>query len=223
MPEEQQSGRERVIELARRRRRNAFVKSLAIFFATAAGFCCLVYFGWDKFKRTGVYQGFSRGESGGFKDPDLMPDGGFHIVEDSYWSIFDSAEASEPPSAPGKPKDKPPEGGARPRGPDGAKPAAGGGEVDAEGLDVRKMDDEGPYTVSGDMGGLIATRVGVWKSPNKLGTGQIAFYCEHLEQATVTHWARNLLGFRVYRVTKEGRAGWVLGHCLLGKDGEPLK
>lgn len=226
-----------MFELARRRRRSAFVKSLIIFAASSVGFCFVVYFGWGKFKRTMIYADLTREKHApeAPKDPELLPDGGFHIVEDGYWSLFDmpAAEASPgrvPPRAPGpgpKPADgtgsKPPDGAGQPAKPGEGQPAPAEPAPDAEGLEIHKLEDEGPYTVSGDMGGLIATRVGVWRSPNKLGTGKIAFYCEHFEKARVTHWARNLLGFRVYRVVKEGRAGWVLGNCLLDKDGEPLK
>lgn len=228
MEAESVSSRERIAEMTLRRRRNRFLRSLFLFVVVAAAFTAVVVGGWGKFRRTSAYKALTGTEE---KPPeetveaDLLPDGGFHVVGTDYWVVFDEAASSEDGriEQPLPPADRPGDGG---------DPSSGSGtpavppredRVSAEGLRVHAMEDTGPYSVNGDMGGLIAARVGVWKSPNRLGNGPIAFYCEHLEEVTVTHWAKNLLGFRVYRVVKEGRAGWTLGASLLDDSGEPLR
>jgi hypothetical protein len=221
------SSRERVIEMARRRRRNRFVKSLAVFLLVSGGFTVFVVLGWGRFKNTGIFEtitgGDSSGSSGGGRNSGIMYEGGFHVVDETYWVIFeqgdDTAAVSRPP--PKTPTDRP--GPASHSKDPVPPPPRRSDDVKAEGLTVRKMKSTGPYTVNGDMGGLIAARVGVWKSPNKLGNGPIAFYCEHLEEVEVTHWAKNFLGFRVYRILKQGRSGWVLGANLMTEDGTPFK
>jgi hypothetical protein len=210
-----------------RRRRNRFLRSLFIFAVVAAGFTAVVVGGWGKFTRTDAYKlltGTLEKPAQEAIDPDLWQDGGFHMVDQDYWLLFDEAAVDDKP-APAVTRPEEPTGGTPPHRPPTPDPKIPPRKdrVSAEGLTVRPMKNTGPYSINGDMGGLIATRVGVWKSPNRLGTGAIAFYCEHLEDVKVTHWAKNMLGFRVYRVLKEGRAGWVLGNSLLEENGETLK
>jgi hypothetical protein len=227
------SGRERVHELARRRRRASFLRSLVVFVVVAAGFTVVIVTSWPKFKRTDAYK-LLMGETGPAvteqDHPDLQYEGGFHIVDASYWALFDEIAASGAASVSTPPPDEGDAGGERRPPPAGGGDASGGqpappprDKVHAEGLTVRAMKRTGPYWVNGDMGGLIATRVGIWKSPNRLGNGRIAFYCEHNEKVKITHWAKNLLGFRVYRVIKEGRSGWVLGAALLDENDQSLR
>ena len=232
MEEGRPSGRERVQDLARRRRRKAFVKSVVVFVVVAIAFTGVMVGMWGKFKRTHAYKlltGQAAPPEAEPDNPDIMFEGGFHLVDDAYWTLFDEAvaggeEVRTPPPAEGPGVEGPRQPGRRPKPVPAGVPAKAD-RIQAEGLKVHAMAKTGPYTIDGDLGGLIAARVGIWKSPNKLGSagGSPAFYCEHLETVKVTHWARNLIGFRVYRVVKGGRAGWVLGAHLLDENDEKLK
>jgi hypothetical protein len=140
---------------------------------------------------------------------------GFHIMPDEYWDIFDNPERLA------KPVVKAPEPKPKER------------KVDAEGLKVFPLKPAGTYYIVNDMGGLVPSAVGIWVSPNRLGQGREAFFCEPGEKVTVTHRVRNYGGFKVYRVLngkkRRGRgnrlydAGWVLGIYLQDEEGKPIR
>ncbi|GEM_PF-3593554 len=206
------------IRRIRRRRRWAFLKPLAFTLAAAILLAAVGKVVWRKLEKDKVFERMGRSGAGQGKGAEAVGTGrGFHILPDDFWSVFDDeTRVSRLAVNPPKPK-----------------ASAEATEIDAEGLEVRVMEDTGPYYIAGQMGGLVPSAVGVWVSPNRLGQGPEAFYAEPGEEVKATHWARNYGGFKVYRIPnakkrpgpggKTHEAGWILGMYLRTKDGERIR
>lgn len=198
----------------RRRRKASLVKPLLGTLVAAGLLAVVAFYGMEHLTRSGALAKLQK-RSAAPRDRVVGLGRGFHVLEDGYWAVFDDPAllarpaTTAPRAAPGEPA------------------------IDAEGLTVRPMKNRGPWYIVSDMGGLVPSAVGIWVSPNQLGQGTEAFWAEPGEELEVTHWAKNLTGFKVYRVlnkhkrtgpgNKMHEAGWILGQLLADRDGDPIK